>query len=130
VPKVRDILDAHGDTQMCRRSQLLLEFVGQRWMMVVLIAGHQGARRFTEYRRFAGGISDRVLSHRLRQLEQHQFIERTVIPTVPVQISYTPTQRGLSLVRAVLPLAAWALDETPRPPEVAASANHPAERPG
>jgi DNA-binding HxlR family transcriptional regulator len=44
-------------------------------------------------------------------LEQHQLIERTVVPTVPVQISYTPTQRGLSLVRAMLPLAAWALDE-------------------
>jgi DNA-binding HxlR family transcriptional regulator len=96
---------------MCSSAQRLLEFVGRRWMMVLLIAGYQGARRFTEYRRFADGISDRVLSQRLRELEHHGLLERTVVPTVPVQVLYTPTERGLSLVRALQPLASWALDE-------------------
>ncbi len=94
---------------MCRDAQELFEFVGRRWVAVVLIAGHQGARRFGEYRRFADGISDRILAQRLRELERHGLLERTVVPTTPVQISYTPSQRGLELVRALEPLYAWVM---------------------
>ena len=73
----------------------------------MLIAGHQGARRFSEYRRYAEGISDRVLTQRLRELEQHGLLDRTVVPTMPVQVTYTPTPRGIDLVRSLQPLIAW-----------------------
>ena len=59
---------------------------------VVLIAGYVGARRFSEYRRFSAGISDRMLTQRLRELEHRALIERTVVPTMPVQITYAPTR--------------------------------------
>lgn len=57
--------------------------VGRRWMSVVLTAGYLGARRLTEYRRFAEGISDRVLTQQLRELEEHGLIERTRRPHGP-----------------------------------------------
>lgn len=110
MTKVRTILAAHSDVQMCRSSQEAIEFVGRRWVSVVLIAGYLGARRFTEYRRFAVGISDRILTQRLRELEQRGLLERTVLPTMPVQITYAPTSRGESLVRALQPLSDWWLD--------------------
>jgi len=110
VTKVSTIIAVHGDTEMCRNSQEAIEFIGRRWVSVVLIAGYLGARRFGEYRRFAVGISDRVLTQRLRELEQHGLLERTVVPTMPVQISYAPTARGRDLVEALQPLFSWWLD--------------------
>ena len=100
---------AHADAQACRDSQGVIEFAGRRWVALVLLAGHQGARRFSDYRRFATGISDRVLTQRLRELEQHGLLERTVVPTMPVQVLYEPTERGRGLVRALEPLMAWGL---------------------
>ncbi len=114
MAKVGTVLTAHSDQEMCQSSQQLIEFIGRKWISVILIAGHQGARRFSEYRRFASGISDRVLSQRLRELEQHGLLRREVVPTMPVQITYTPTQRGLDLVRALQPLIDWGLTETPK----------------
>jgi DNA-binding HxlR family transcriptional regulator len=97
---------------MCGRSQQVIEFIGRRWLGVVLIAGCEGARRFGEYRRFGDGISDRVLAQRLRELEQYGLIERTVVPTMPVQVNYTPTARGRGLIRSLQPLFAWVTSET------------------
>ena len=111
MTRVSRILQAHSDAQVCRSSQSIIEFVGRRWVGVLLIAGQQGARRFREYRRLAAGISDRVLTARLRELERYDLLERTVIPTVPVQVRYTPTRRGTDLVRALEPLIAWGLRE-------------------
>jgi DNA-binding HxlR family transcriptional regulator len=96
---------------MCRTAQEAIEHVGRKWVAVVMIAGYLGARRFTEYRRFAVGISDRMLTVRLRELEQRGLLERTVVPTSPVQILYAPTPRGAGLVRALEPLTDWWLEE-------------------
>ena len=57
------------DDQRCDSYQALLEFVGRRWVGAVLLAGSQGARRFSEYRSLVPGISDRLLSLRLKELD-------------------------------------------------------------
>ena len=107
MTKVRELIALHDDSEVCRTSQDAIEFVGRRWVGVVLIAGYLGARRFSEYRRFSAGISDRMLTQRLRELEHRGLLERTVIPTMPVQITYAPTPRGQGLVRALQPLVEW-----------------------
>jgi DNA-binding HxlR family transcriptional regulator len=94
------------DESLCRTAQPVFEFVGRRWVAALLLAGSSGARRFSEYRT-ATGISDRLLTQRLRELEQHGMIERIVVPTMPVQISYEPTERGTELVKAMQPLVRW-----------------------
>ncbi len=113
VVTVEHLLEAHDDPSMCRSSQQVIEFVGQRWVSVVLIGGYVGARRFSEYRRFAVGISDRLLTLRLRQLEERGLIERTVVPSMPVQITYEPTTNGRRLVEALEPLFSWGVDQAP-----------------
>lgn len=55
------------------------------------------------------GISDRLLSQRLKELEAAGLIERTVIPTTPVQIRYQLASDGQALVNALLPLAQWSV---------------------
>ncbi|WP_327686663.1 winged helix-turn-helix transcriptional regulator [Streptomyces sp. NBC_00467] len=79
--------------------------MGRRWTGSVLQAADRGARRFGEYRAMMDGISDRLLSQRLKELETAGRIERTVIRRTPVQIRYRPAPDGRSLVEALQPLA-------------------------
>jgi len=103
------------DDHECRLFVKHLELIGRRWVGAVLLAGVRGARRFSEYRAVVDGISDRLLSLRLKELEAEGFIERVVTPTTPVSISYVPTARGRELLAALQPLAQWAHDEEHRP---------------
>jgi DNA-binding HxlR family transcriptional regulator len=92
---------------MREKVQTALDSLGRRWNGEVLAAGIQGARRYGEYRRAIGGVSDRMLTVRLRELETLGLLTRTVVPTSPVQVLYTPTHRGIELMRAIQPLVAW-----------------------
>jgi DNA-binding HxlR family transcriptional regulator len=98
---------AHIDDVSCRNVQDVLELVGRRWTGTILVAAAQGARRFGEYRASIDGISDRLLTQRLKELEAEGLIERTVIPSTPVQIRYALTGDGEDLVRVLQPLIVW-----------------------
>ncbi|MEV6787895.1 helix-turn-helix domain-containing protein [Streptomyces sp. NPDC051098] len=95
----------HDDT--CPSFEGTLELIGRRWTGSIVKAAGEGARRFGEYRAMIEGVSDRLLSQRLKELEAAGLIDRTVIPTTPVQILYQLTPDGQALVDALLPLAQW-----------------------
>ena len=95
------------DPEACIKSQVVLEAIGRRWTGGVLLAACRGATRFGDYRRMVPGISDRLLSQRLKELEHMGLIEREVIPTTPVQILYRPAKDGDELMTALQPLIAW-----------------------
>lgn len=108
----------HIDDGVCRSFQRSVELVGKKWTAAVLLAAMRGARRFVDYRSRITGISNQLLSQRLRELEGHQLIERVVVPTTPVQILYRPTERGADLMRVLHPLVEWSAtneDEDIRP---------------
>jgi DNA-binding HxlR family transcriptional regulator len=98
---------AHIDDVSCHNVQDILELVGRRWSGTILVAAAQGARRFGEYRAAIDGISDRLLAQRLKELEAEGLVERTVIPSTPVQIRYALTRDGEELVGVLQPLVAW-----------------------
>ena len=91
----------------CSLFQHTVELAGRRWSGAILFAAVAGARRFVEYRRAIHGISDRLLTQRLRELERQGFIAREVVPTMPVQILYTATPAGAELIAALQPLGEW-----------------------
>lgn len=93
----------------CQLFQRTVELAGRRWSGAILFAAVAGARRFVEYRRFVHGISDRLLTQRLRELERQGFIAREVVPTMPVQILYTATPAGAELIAALRPLGDWGI---------------------
>lgn len=101
------------DDERCSSYQALLEFIGRRWVGAVLLAGSQGARRFSEYRVLVPGISDRMLSLRLKELEQSGLLRRDVVPSTPVQILYEPSSLGDGLITAMQPLVAWSKNRRP-----------------
>lgn len=111
---VQEPLDTTPSDAACRAFQPTLEFVGRRWVGMILLAGLRGARRFGHYRAFVDGISDRVLAQRLKELEQRGLLERSVIPSTPVQVLYAPSAGAAELIAALEPLIAWSM----RHPEV------------
>jgi len=99
--------DTPVDEERCRHVLRAIAIIGGRWTGPILLAGARGARRFKEYRGLVPGISDPQLTLRLRQLQARGLIERTVIPSMPVQISYTLTPDAEELIAVLEPLAQW-----------------------
>ncbi|MHA6695934.1 winged helix-turn-helix transcriptional regulator [Homoserinimonas sp. A520] len=98
---------ARIDEEECRRFQASAELAGRKWNAAILLAGARGARRFSEYRALVEGISDRLLTSRLRELELEGLIVRDVRPTTPVSITYVLTASGRQLISLLHPLVSW-----------------------
>ncbi|WP_256105525.1 helix-turn-helix domain-containing protein [Streptomyces sp. ODS05-4] len=82
--------------------------VGGKWKVLVLWALEEyGATRFGELRRRVGGVSEKVLTAQLRELEADGIVRRTVFDEVPPRVEYALTPRGVQLNEALEPLAAW-----------------------
>ena len=77
-----------------RETADLLE---RRWQLSIIYAALTGAQRFNEFAEAVDGISPRMLSERLRDLEGAGLIERTVIPSSPPAVVYMLTARGKRL---------------------------------
>ena len=88
-----------------RRTADLLE---RRWQLSVLYAALTGALRFNEFADAVPGISPRMLSERLRDLEAAGLIERTVLPSSPPKVEYRLTERGLRLGPVIEAMGAYA----------------------
>ena len=77
-----------------RETASLLE---RRWQLSILYAALTGALRFNEFADAVAGISPRMLSERLRDLEGAGLVQRTVIPSSPPTVEYRLTERGRRL---------------------------------
>jgi DNA-binding HxlR family transcriptional regulator len=95
------------DDDQCMRFQNSVELIGKRWSSAILLALTRGATRFTDIIAMVDGLSDRLLSQRLRELEAHGFITRDVLASTPVQVRYTLSERGADLMRSLQPLVDW-----------------------
>ena len=84
-----------------------MEVVGQRWSPSVLLALARGAERFTDVTATVAGLSARMLTLRLKQLETAGLVERTVVPSTPVAVRYRLTPRGADLIVALQPIASY-----------------------
>lgn len=86
----------------------ILDRVGDKWSVLVVVLLGDGTRRFSDLRRSVEGISQRMLTHTLRQLERDGLISRMVYPTVPLRVEYTLTALGQTLLEPLAALAQWA----------------------
>jgi DNA-binding HxlR family transcriptional regulator len=84
------------------------DLLERRWQLSILYAALSGALRFNEFADAVAGISPRMLSERLRELEAAGLIERTVIPSSPPSVEYRLTQRGRRLAPIIEAMRAYA----------------------
>ncbi len=114
----------HTGDELCPRYQRAIDIIGKRWTCLILRVLLAGPRRFSQIEDVVGGLSARMLSERLKELEACGIVERRVYPQTPVRIEYALTEKGRGLQRALDELQRWAdcweHDETSSPNEVAA----------
>lgn len=94
--------------QMCPKYQRVVDIVGKRWTALMLRALISGPRRFKEIKDYVPGLSDRLLSERLQELEEAGIVERRVLPQRPVLVEYALTAKGADLRQVVEALQTWA----------------------
>jgi DNA-binding HxlR family transcriptional regulator len=82
--------------------------IGRRWTGAILRALYSGEFRFSEITHSVPGLSDRLLSERLKELEAEGIVSRTVIPDIPVRIEYRLTEKGRALGEVMDSIADWA----------------------
>ncbi|MDP2580994.1 helix-turn-helix domain-containing protein [Shimia thalassica] len=93
----------------CRRLNEVLSRVGDRWSVLIVASLSQyGTLRFNELKRNLG-ISQRMLSLTLRDLERDGLVSRTYYPTIPPKVEYALTPLGDSFREPVEALAVWGL---------------------
>jgi DNA-binding HxlR family transcriptional regulator len=93
---------------LCKRYEQAIQLLGKRWTGLILDAMLEGPQRFCEMTAAVEGLSDRVLSDRLRELESEGVVERVVYPQIPVRVEYRLTEKGRDLRPVVQAIHEWA----------------------
>jgi len=88
-------------------SRLILQHLTNRWGTLVMVALATGPHRFAELRRKVGGVSERMLSQTLKDLEADGFVLRTAHPVVPPHVDYELTALGQQAATHVVALVDW-----------------------
>ena len=100
----------------CPRYHHAVELIGRRWTGAILREMYGGTTRFSDIASSVPGLSDRLLSERLKELEVEGVVVRIVYPETPVRIEYRLTDKGHDLGRVMDEIAKWAgrwLDDFP-----------------
>jgi DNA-binding HxlR family transcriptional regulator len=96
----------------CRAVSRILSRIGDKWSVLIIQRLGEGPRRFNEIKRIIGGISQRMLTLTLRNLERDGLVSRKVTPTVPPRVDYALTDLGRDLLAPVSALGQWAIEHT------------------
>ena len=84
-----------------------LTLISDKWKVLILRDLMPGARRFGELKKSLGGVSQKVLTAQLREMEGSGLLTRTVYPEVPPHVEYTLTELGRSLKPVLVAMQAW-----------------------
>jgi DNA-binding HxlR family transcriptional regulator len=97
-----------ADPKVCPHFHAAVELIGKRWSGAILATlSDSDPCRFGELSQAVPGMSDRLLSQRLRELEQEGMVKRAVEPGSPVRVSYSLTEKGADLSPALRELGEW-----------------------
>lgn len=88
-------------------SRQILQHLTSRWGALVLVSLHSGTKRFSELRRAIDGVSERMLTKTLQELEADGMLIRKSYNTVPPQVDYTLTEFGAQASNKMFELVDW-----------------------
>jgi DNA-binding HxlR family transcriptional regulator len=115
-PADQPFLSNKATVQTCPLYEHAIQVLGKRWTGLLLDALMKGPRRFCELTALVEGLSDRVLSDRLRELETEGVVKRVVYPQIPVRVEYQLTEKGYALKPVVDAIHTWAAEWVELPP--------------
>lgn len=93
---------------LCPKYEKAIEMLGKKWTGKILRVLCNGPTSFSKIARSVSDLSDRVLSERLKDLEQRGIVERRVTPSIPVKIEYSLTPKGHDFQQVLDALQRWA----------------------
>ncbi|MFF2555987.1 winged helix-turn-helix transcriptional regulator [Nocardia sp. NPDC058058] len=97
----------HWDSRNDCEVRQILDRVADKWSLLVIAYLEERTLRFSELKYKIDGVSQRMLSRTLRQLERDGLVDRTVYPTVPPRVDYALTPLGASLHTTIKSLVIW-----------------------
>jgi DNA-binding HxlR family transcriptional regulator len=95
------------------RARETLDRIGDKWSLYVISLLGEGTKRFSELKREAEGISQRMLAVTLRGLERDGLVTRTMYRVMPPRVEYALTDLGRDLLAAVRPFIDWLVAHVP-----------------
>lgn len=96
-----------SDTRYRGITLEMMDLVGDKWTLLIVYTLAEGAIRFSELRRRAAPISQKMLTQTLRGLERHGLVDRHVLSTMPPRVEYALTALGESFLVAASTMCAW-----------------------
>jgi DNA-binding HxlR family transcriptional regulator len=93
--------------QMCPKYESAIAILGKRWTGLIIRILLKGPVRFKDIREIVPQMSDKMLSERLKELEEQGIIARKVYPEMPVRIEYELTQKGADLRQVIESIESW-----------------------
>jgi DNA-binding HxlR family transcriptional regulator len=96
------------EPKVCVRYHHAVELIGRRWTGAIISVMMSGPQGFNELLTAVPGLSDRLLTERLRELESEGLVARTVLPGPPIRVSYQLTSAGKGLKPVIECLGHWA----------------------
>lgn len=91
----------------------LVDMIGGRWKVLALWRLKEGTKRFTELKRSMPGVTQKMLTQQLRQLEQDGLVSRKIFPQIPPKVEYRLTPTGKELCGLLVTLSKWATFHMP-----------------
>lgn len=88
-------------------SRDVLELIGSKWSMLLLCALYDSKSRTGQLKRTLNGISQKMLTQTLRQMQQNGIVRRISYPEVPPRVEYELTELGYSLAELVVKMEQW-----------------------
>lgn len=104
-----ETIELHGNVYSgnCPTRQVL-DRIGDKWTVLVIGILEEGTQRFSELQRRIGGISQKMLTQTLRNLERDGLVNRTLYPEVPPRVEYELTPLGETLCTPIAVIRYWA----------------------
>lgn len=99
-----------NDFNMCPRFEKAVDLLSKRWVALIVFVLMSGPRRFGEIESCLSNLSGKVLSDRLKEMENEGIIERTVYPEMPVRIEYSLTPKGTALAPILGEIGNWSTE--------------------
>jgi DNA-binding HxlR family transcriptional regulator len=96
------------DGRLCESFQVAVELVGKRWSGAIIAVLRDGPLRYAQLVLAVPGLSERLLSERLKELELAGILARRVLPGPPVGVEYELSDAGRDLGEPLDAIAAWA----------------------
>ena len=108
----------HKNHEECTKAILpvrdALDILSGKWKLPIIISLSFGNKRFSQMAKQIPGITDKMLSKELRELEMNQLVKRKVYDSVPVVVEYSMTEYGKTLGKLIEELQAWGIKHRKR----------------